>query len=215
MLAIKQILLDLSTTLLAFSIGVLVFKRLERFYRLLFFQVFTYLLVDGIALTIPFNNGWLFNAFIPIETALLLLAAQAYYNTSKSKQLLLILFGFFLMVFLADIFFFTGIIHFAYHAAIAEGILLTCVYITVLYFQLMKKMDNSNIALVMASIGMVLYFACSVPYLCVLFYFQTLDPIFNQKLFQNIIVVLAIVRYFFIAIAFFIVKRKQEVNYFN
>ena len=213
MLSVKQILLDLSTTLLAFGMGLMVFRKLERFYRILFFQVLIYLLVDLVASrVIGINNGWLYNVLILIETGLLLFAAQACFNTNQRKWILLAVYGGFLTVFLADVFFFTGIMNFAYHAAIAEGIILTGVYLFLLYIQLKQKIDNSSKAIIIASIGMVLYFAATVPYLGVMFYVHQSDVSLSKELFNNIVVVLALVRYLFIAIAFFIAGKKQVIN---
>lgn len=211
MSAITQIFLDLSTTFLAFGIGLIVFKRLKRFYRILFFQVLIYLFVDVAATVfVPVNNGWLYNVLIVIEAGFLLFAAQAYFNTQRSKKVLILLFGVFLSVFFADVFIFTGIVKFAHHAAITEGIILTGVYLFLLYEQLKQKIDRSSKAMIIASTGIALYFAGTIPYLGIMFYLRELDAALSKELFNNIVIVLALVRYLLVAIAFFIVAIKQK-----
>lgn len=205
----KQVL-ELFTTFLAVGVGLALFRKLDRFHRLIFFQVTIFLLLDLFSLTLD-NNNWLYNIQIPIETALLFSAALTYFESTGSKRVLLILFTVFLIVYILDIIYFTGIMSFAYHAAIAEGFLITLVYTILLYVHLMnKKTGSANAALIMASIGMIIYFACTIPYLCVMFYFQGLDPVGNDRIFVYIIVSMASLRYLFIAIAFFINGRKQQ-----
>jgi hypothetical protein len=209
MLDIKQIVLDLFTALLASAIGLIVFRRLNLFYRLLLLQVIIYVVIDSIASAIglisknTYNNSWLYNVLIFIETSLLFAAAQAYFKSDTSKKVLLLFFGCFLIVFFADVFYLTDFRNFAYHAAITEGLFITGIYITLLYFQFMKKAHIFLTApIILASVGMVLYFAGTIPDLCLVTYFQKIDPHLNQELFQNIVVVLGDVRYLFIALAF-------------
>lgn len=214
MLDIKQIVFDLLSTVLATIIGLVVFRKLDRFYRLLLLQAIIYLVIDSIASALSimpgnkYNNSWLYNIEILFETAVLFAAAQAYFNSNLSKQVLLIVFSFFLLVFCTDVFYLSSFSNFAFHAAIAEGLLMTVLYIIIMYFQFMKKADTFITApVILASIGMILYFAASIPYLSVIFYLQKVNAGLNRELFQNIVVVLADVRYLFIAIAFFIAGR--------
>ena len=205
-------LLPLSTAIAALIVGLAVYKHLIKFYRLLFFQVLIYLLID--CLSIPFmpNNSWVLNIFVPMETALLFAAAQIYFDSTKSKYLLLLIYSLFVVIYLLDLIFITGINKFVYHAAIAEGICISVLYIIILYIQFNRRF---SLPLTFACLGLILYFACSIPYISTLFYFQKIDPILNQKLFQYIIVLLAHVRYSFIALAFFLVGKSTYMTYVN
>jgi hypothetical protein len=207
-------LLSLSSAVLAFCTGLIAYKRLKNFYRLLFFQVLTYLMLDCISIPFIPHNSWVINILIPSETALLFAAAYTYFGTTKSKYILLLLYTLFLVIYLCDILFFTGINNFAYHASITEGVLATGIFITVLYFQLdqgMNLIDSWPVTLI--CLGMVVYFAGSIPYLSTLFYFQKMDPVLNLKLFKNIVELLAHLRYVCLAVGFYLTgKEHSAVN---
>jgi len=202
---ITYILLSLSSAILALGVGLIVYKRLAKFYRLLFFQVLVYLILDCISIPFMPHNSWVINILVPAETALLFAAAQAYFNTSKSKYLLLLLYGVFFTVYLFDVLFFTGMNGFAYHASIAEGVLAAGIYITILYCQLDKGINVfDSWPVTFICLGMAVYFAGSIPYLSTLFYFDKKDPVLNLRLFQNIIGLLAHVRYVCLALGFYL-----------
>jgi hypothetical protein len=198
-----QKLLDLSTTIIAFVIGLLAYKRLDRFHRLLFFQVFIYLIMDSYACTLKGDNSWVYNLLMLMETTLLILAAKAYFG--RNNMWLIILWCVFLIVFFLDNFYLDKDTKFAFHGAIIEGLVFTFVYTIIIYTHVIKRKNTFLLSPVLwSSIGMVLYFACSVPYICMMFHFQKLDAVLNKLLFNQIIVVLGLGRYLCIAIAFFI-----------
>ncbi|MCZ8286510.1 MAG: hypothetical protein O9353_13745, partial [Bacteroidia bacterium] len=80
MLPVIQILMDLSTTVLAILIGILAYRKLPVFYRILFFQALAYLLIDCYAATYR-NNEQAFNLEITIEISLVFLASSIYFRT--------------------------------------------------------------------------------------------------------------------------------------
>ena len=205
---IKQILLDLSSTLLAFCVGLAVFSKLDRFNRILFLQVVVYLLADSFAILYPKYSNLFFNLFMPIETLLLFSAALYYFNTKKSKAVLLILYVVFLIIYFPGVFSFGGISTFAHHAAITEGLLLTGINLVMLYVDFTQGKNGFSYPVTFAGTGMILYFASTIPFLCVMFYFQQQDSYQTKELFNKIVVFTAWLRYLFIAIAFFIASRK-------
>ncbi len=218
MLDTTEIIMDLSTTIIAVGIGAIVFKKLDSFYRLLFWQVAVYLLLDPLAIFVAhchLYNAWVYDLQILVEMVLLLSAAQVYFNSTQSKPVLLILFCCFLILFGVDVFYLTGNVKLAYHAAVWEDIVLSCICISILYFQLRKVNTYSSVAMVMASIGMIIYFACSIPYICIMYYLDQKDHPLAQELFQDIVVVLADLRYFLIAIAFFLASRNKTAQLTN
>ena len=210
MLPIKQILIDLSSTIIATSIGIMVLKKIRPFYKLLLLQVILYLIVDSIAANMK-NNAWIYNLYMPIEVMLLLIAAKHHLIIHKSKLILKIIFGIYFMIFMMDILLFTGLEKFAYHGAIIEGIIITGVFLTILYFHLIKRGSTKiDGALVLSSIGIILYFGATIPDLALIFYLQKINPSLNQMLFRNIVVTLASIRYLFIAISFYIEAQRNS-----
>jgi hypothetical protein len=178
------------------------------FYRLLFAHITLYLLVQCVVFFIQYNNNWLFNIFLPIETALLLVSADYYFNLKFARRILVSIFSFFLLIYSFDVFLWLGINTFAFHAAIVEGIAVAGVYLYIFYLQFQTK-ATYNWPLLLVCLGHVLYFISSIPYLSVLFYFQASHPILNRELFIYIILLLAQVRYLLLAIAFFLMRRQR------
>jgi hypothetical protein len=208
MAAIVNTLISLSSAIVALWIGFFAYKKLSIFYQLLFFQVLVYVILDCISVPFMPHNSWIINLLVPVETALLFTAAHSYFNTSKSKYVLLGIYILFFAVYLLDIGCLTGVNNFAFHASIAEGVLATGIFISVLYFQLDQGMNAFNSwPITFICLGMVLYFAGSIPYLSTLFYFNRKDPVLNLKLFHNIIGLLAHVRYIGLALGFYLAAK--------
>lgn len=157
----------------------------------------------------PTNNSQVFNVFLPIETALLLSAAQLYFNSKKSKHVLLVSYLIFLMIYAMDILWIGNIRNFAIHAATIEGILLMLVSIVMLYTHFMHRSGGLSSPIVFAGTGMVFYFASTIPYFCVMFYFQRQNSDQNKYLFNYIVVTAAFIRYLFLALTFLVAARKH------
>lgn len=204
---LKQIIIEQSTTILALSAGLVVFKRLSLFYYLLLLQVLIYWLIDTWALTIGNGNGWIYNLFMPIESAILFIAAQVYFKAVRSKRILFFLFFLFLSVFIGNILYLDDFLQLASYASVTQGILLLGIYCAILFFQFMEKKNGfHNLAVILASAGMVFYYGVTIPYLCALPYLNSKEDIHNLELFQSIVLQSAHLRYFLIAIAFLLAR---------
>lgn len=200
MLPIGQILMDLSTTILATLVGLLAYRKLPAFYRILFFQALAYLIIDSYASTYT-HNAKSYNIETVIEVSLLFLASIIYFKMKSSRFLLSGLFLIFLSLFAFDIYHFPNDL--AYHAYIVAGIAITGIYLSILFFHFLGKKDNySTPALVLTCLGIVIYFACSIPYLSMMYDLQEQSPQSNKDLFNIIIVALSRVRYLLVALAF-------------
>lgn len=214
MLPLSQILMDLSTTILAILIGLLAYRKLPTFYRVLFFQALAYLIIDSYAVTYP-NNGMVYNISILIEIGLLLLAAHVYFKTFVSKWISFIGYFAFLLVWCFDIYY-HGKNQLAYHAYILGGIFITAMYIRILFDHYTKKNDNfRNAPLLLSCLGIFIFFAGIVPYLSMMYYLQGLDSVLNKRLFQYMMVYPAIIRYFLLALAFWLVWKNRPVSLNN
>ncbi len=197
---IKKLIIDLSTTLLAAGIGLVLYRNLRSFHRLVLWQVLLYLVTDIFAITVPVYNVMAFNVLIIMETALLTWAGALVLKTDIRPRWFVFAWLLFFAVYVYDHLFTGG---FYYHAAITQGLLLTVVYLLVLWKGLhLRVTDYNKWSVNLLALGMVLYYACSVPYLSLMFKVQRVDPVLNRTLFQYIIVLLASLRYLLIAIAF-------------
>jgi len=197
MLDIQRVILDLFTPALAVGIGLFYFKRLNRFNKLLFFQTLIYLVVDGVVV-MQQDNESVYNILITIEMGLILLAVGSLFDSKKMRNILQGSYLMFLTVLMVDIIL-RGFFVFVRDASIVQGLLLTFILLYVLYTEFMGEKRWS---IIFACIGMVLYFACYVPCLSIMFYLQELNPELNQKLFQYLVVLPQVIRYFFVAGAF-------------
>jgi hypothetical protein len=210
---IGQILLDLSTVIFSFGTGVLFYKKLNWYCKWLFYHVAAYLTIEVFAVTVSLANGLVYNIFMPIETLLLLLAAFTYPKLKRIRTALFFLVGTFLLIYFADIFFIIGWKNFCYHAAIVQGLVLAITYMALVYFWFRQKGHNTEkIFVILSGSGMILYFACGIPYLGMMFYLQKLDPGMNSELFQKIVVQLAKLRYLLVGISFLVAgwRTKKE-----
>lgn len=211
MLSIQDIIRDLATPTLAVGTGLLYYKRLSRFNKLLFFQALGYIVADVVVARTD-NNGWMYNLLIVVEMGFLLLAINTLFNSAGIRNMLWMAYGVFLLVFLVDGFS-QGFTMFAYHAAIVQGLLLTGILLYVLYVEFMGKKRKY---VILSGAGMVLYFACSIPFLGVMFYLHDKNAELTQQLFQYIIVLSQAIRYFFVAFAFawqaYEQRKQKEIN---
>lgn len=210
MLPLSQILMDLSTPIIAVLTGLLVYRKLPVFYRIFFFQALAYLVIDSYA-SRHRDNAMLYNIETIIEFSLVFLAANTYFQTKISKTVIFLLFLAFLLIFFYDIY--SSPDQLAYHAYILGGISVTGIYLMMLFFHFFEKNDAYQTpALVLTCLGIAIYFACMAPYLSMMYGLQEQDSSSNKKLFNLIIVMLSHIRYFLIAIAFLTYRKLLRFN---
>jgi hypothetical protein len=204
-------LLEIITTLLAFGMGAMLFRRLGRVSRIILMQVVLCLVMEVIAVSLKENN-WVYNLFMPVETALLLVAA-AYCFREKERRWVLLLYPVFAAVFAIDMVYFPGFWKIATHAAVVQGFVLGLVYTIIIYRRLTDRGETiADKPVVISGIGMLLYFACIVPFLCVMGYLFDKDPELCDRIFVFVIIPMSLLRYLFIAIAFFVEGRKTPAS---
>lgn len=200
---------------LAILAGMLAYRKLPTFYRILFLQVALFIVFDLYGTTIPYNNVVVYNISILIEINLFFIAAYIYFNTIISKRIIFTMSFLFLSLFLFDIWSF-GVHALARHAYIAGGIIITGIYITILSFHFLKRNDKyETLPLVLASVGTIIYFAGMVPYISMMDYFQKQDPESNKELFRTIILTLGILRYLLLSAAFLILWKPPRPKGLN
>ena len=212
-----QQLLELLTPSLALILGLAFFKRFNSFYKVLLYQVFAYVIIDCAAIIVQLlgydNNNWLFNIVMPIEVGFLLLMVYKYFSSLISQRILLFLYSVFLFVFLIDITLVNGIQFLANYAACLEGGIISGVCIGILYSHFLLKRNNRiDYGIVIASIGMLLYFAGTIPFLGMIIYMQRNNITDADNIFTIIIIPLGSLRYLLITVSFLItgVSKKQS-----
>lgn len=169
------------------------------FHRLILAQVVLYLIADIIAFSNKMINPQIFNAYMLVEAVLVIWAFFWDAKNQVVQRLYLGLLGLFGIVFAIDLATMNG---FFLHAAIAEGMILTVVTLHWLQNHFFTGGEGQKGGSPLA-IGLLLYFACTIPYLSIMLFLQKSDASVNRTLFQNIVLVAAHARYILVAIGFF------------
>lgn len=213
-----QIINEIISVLISFVLGVFVFRYMSPFFRLIFFQLsvwmvfyfFSYLITGyQKANGLEMNNQWFMNIHIYIESTLLHCAAFFAFTSKTIKRLSLLSFTLFTAIYVTQIYF-NGFSLFLNYADVAEGICITFLYMLLLYNFFMHRNEHWwMVPEIILCIGILLYFACSVPYIAMLHYLQTHYPEENNILFRFINDVLANVRYLFVGISFWLLRRNN------
>ena len=212
-----QFIYESFSLFIALSAGIYAYRYMSSFARTLFFQllvwIFFYLVSYLITLyqiqsQLVQNNQWIFNIYIILETLLLSIASYRYLQDAGSKYLAFTLYGLFLLVMLAQLSM-AGYSGFANYGVAIAGILVTILYTLILYRQF--TVDTSSkirTPEIWAGIGLVIYFACDVPYFSLFSYLNTYHLKLSSFLFHVITDVLANIRYLLLAVTFWLIGRK-------
>lgn len=202
--------------IIALCMGIFVFRYLNPFQRIFFFQLLSSSIVFIWGNVINFisntyslhlSNHWLYNLYMPIEAGLLVFAAFEYFRTNRWKYLIGLGYVAFLSAFITEISI-NGLNTFSNHGYIAESALLLLLFLLVLYIHFTKgDNDWKSSPTTWISLGIVLYFGGAVPYLSFMQYLQISHPKINLFLFYFIIEGLANVRYLLLALGFWFVRR--------
>jgi hypothetical protein len=202
--------------LLAFGMGIFAYPYMNNFTRILFFQLVTWLMIFTVSYILTtyqhhqrlnMSNQWLYNIEMLVEFSLLVLAIHYLFADKFVLYLSGSLYSLFLIVLFAQLKA-SGLSSFANYALAASGLTVTILYTLLLYRKF--KTDPSSLKKspeVIASIGLIIYFACNVPYFSLFNYLNVHYPDLSKKLFHMITDVLANVRYVCLAIAFWLVRK--------
>lgn len=218
---IQIIIKELSSVILSCAMGVYAYRYMNLMHRIIFFQIFSYLAIYIISFAItlrqqyymlPLNNQWIYNVSMPIEAGLLTWAGYEYFKSFKESFLLWIGYAVFLLLFVSEIII-KGPLIFSNHGYIAESMLLLVIYLIILYTQFreentsLKRLPDLWIAL-----GIIIYFGGIVPYLSLIHYLDLHHPIVSNYLYSIITVGLANLRYIFVAIGFWMIRRNALIK---
>lgn len=153
------------------------------------------------------------NIHLLLETGILLWAAAFYLQRKAERMLLVAAYVGFLTVVGISIWT-TGPYVYFNDADVTECLIMTIVYTYVLYRLIWGSRERTRTekAAMIVCIGLLVYFACSVPLIALLHYMQQHDPETGSYLFTLIIDVTANLRYLLVAVAFLMVGTTIEKN---
>lgn len=221
---ITQILYEATSLVLALTIGIFAYPYMNIFLRMLFFQLVIWIPFYIVAYLLTYyqksyglteDNQFIFNIHSSIELFMLLTASAILLNDKMSKYLAGILYILFAITLLLQVSF-SGTSVFANYAIAASGFAITILYILIIY----KLLKTNPSALkyspeVWASLGLIIYAACNVPYFTMFHYLNKHHLELSAKLFHIITDVLANVRYLLLALAFWLVWKNRPVSLNN
>jgi hypothetical protein len=202
--------------ILATCIGVICYKKMNMFYRLLFIQLISWLILYILSYGVTEyqkhkhlseNNQWVFNIQLFCETTLLCFAANCYFEKRFAKRLVMLswmLFLFFFFGRLAS----NGFFEFNVISYSAESILMLAIY-TLILFQCFYETFTIEVKSpeVWASIGLVLYFGCNLPYFSLFNYLNSHYLNMSETLHRHITDVFSNIRYILLAIGFLVLNK--------
>ena len=211
-----QLLIESLHLFVALGFGIYAFRYMNTLYRIFFCQLLFAILIFILARMDYYisnihhehpNNQWLYNAAMPIETGFLAWAAYTYFKSDKRKYLIGLGYVAFLSAFITEVSI-NGLNILSNHGYIAESALLLLLFLLIMYVHFTReRIDWKRAPITWISVGIVLYFGGSIPYLSLMHYLQNNHPKINFFLFYFIIEGLANVRYLLLALGFWFVRR--------
>jgi len=207
---------EIACILLAVLSGIFAFPYMDRFFRVLFLQVTVWSVFYGLSYVItgyqhahelPIDNQWFMNIHLILETGLLLTAAWFVLPTLIGKPLIVGSCILFSVVFVVQGWK-QGWGTYLNYADVTACLVLTIVFSMVLYtFAQRTNQRLWRSPEKWACLGILLYFACSVPYVSMMHYLEEHNPPVNTFLYYLISGVLANLRYLLLAVAFLMIYR--------
>ncbi len=206
---------EISCLSLAFLGGIISWRKLTPFFKALFIQLVIWIVFYSCAnlLTIQqqanhqaINTQWLMNIHLVLETGLLLLAAQFMYGKANGRLLLVLGATGFVVVYIAQVAL-NGFQSYLHYADLTECVVITLVFVPILFN---SPAGKEGLPLRIACMALLVYFACSVPYVSLMNYLQHRSPKLNSLLYHLISDILANLRYALIALAFVMQYRNNN-----
>ena len=204
---------------LALIIGTLCWKKMDLFFRLfcvqvgctvLFYFISRQILVYQKANHITLNNQWLFNISLLIEAALFLFALNMR-RGFKSITILTVIIGILIIgSFTMEI---SRNTFFTY--ASTTDAFMSMLFVILFGLFLFLELNSQATAwykqpVVWLCVGLLTYYACSVPYFSVFEYLQKHSSEENENLFKIINGILSNIRYLCLAAAFWLLYRNPK-----
>jgi hypothetical protein len=215
-MSVQQMMTESVCLIFAFIMGILSYSRMNIFFRTLFYQLTLWLLFylsTYVLITYQKQHGinpndlLLINLSVFLEGTLLIVSGYLRLSAGWYRYATIAVYILYASVFLFE--------------ALTKGLwtfenysfILLCIIITILFSKIL--FDNSgkifSNPFFWSCLGLVLYFACLVPYMSMVNYLNINYPDLSEFLFHVITDVLANVRYLFLAICFWIIYRTNSI----
>ncbi len=193
-------------------IGVYFFKYLSRPYKLVLLLIAIALFCESYGYYISkynhAHNAWLFNIYIIVEVWLLGISATYLINSTKIKNIFLLLLATNSLIWIGIILQYS-IYVFANVSMVVGCCFITVIYVIVLYTNsLFSDKAALKQPVFWLSVSTILYFACDIPYMGLHNYMIQYMPSVSKKL-GNINTILDIIRYPLVAISFILLGLKK------
>jgi len=211
-----QILYETISLAAAFGVGLYVFRYMSTFFRIMFLQLLIWIVFYILSYVVtmwqeahqlPCDNQLLLNLHMLIETILLTTTAAVAFSSAWGKWLASAALGSFLTVFVWQ----GAPYGFSIYLNAAD--VTECIVISVLFALLLYRHFSNPGPIwwrspeVLICLGILIYFACSVPYIAMMHYIERQYPGISVMLFQGISELLNNIRYLLTAIAFWFIRR--------
>lgn len=200
--------------------GAVAYRQMTLFNRFLFFQVLTWLFIFLMSYTVTLyqkwqhvnpNNQWVLNLSMPLETSLLAMGAYHIFKRPTEKIMAVL----FTCLFLATsvvILIAQGISRFNVSLYVLESFVVLILYLMVFYRLFHSINTRQQIAEIWMCSGLIIYFCCNLPYFCFMNYLNEHHLDLSKVLFHIITDVLANLRYYCLAIGFWLIFRTQSIK---
>lgn len=196
---------------LAVTVGIYYYHYLNRFYRIFFLQVAIYLIVYIAARSFLSLNHFIYNLGTFIEISLLMRAACVYFKDKRMRLMISALYACYFFVYIYCILLVTGPFSFAYWSYVCGGIGITVIYLIALYntflsaLPVQEKRANTYLFL-----GLIIYFACNIPNLCMTGYLNDHLTEMGREIFNLLLNASANIRYILVAYTFWQLQRTPK-----
>lgn len=212
---ILQLINESLSLWLALVLGILAFRRMSRFCRILFFQLAVWIVFYSILYMVTMyqkingikpNNLPVLNLSILVEATLLLAAGYTQLNNRLGKSLLITAFIIFLGVFAAQLRN-NGVWVFTNYAYIIVCFIVVALYSFVLFkFWVSCPSEWFKAAEIWICLGILIFYTCIAPYMTLVNYLNSEYLEVSKFLSRLITDVLANVRYLFLALGFWLAR---------
>lgn len=216
-----EIVIESFGAVVAGIVGFVTYRRLNSFYRSLFIQLLTWLILYLVSYVVTEyqrytratgNNHWVFNLNILFETLFLLVAARNFFIGIFMKRVILIFVAVF--IFVSMILHLRGdFLTFNVPVYILESILVILIY-TYLLFKCFYEIftEETRRSEIWSSVGIILYFGCNLPYFSLFHFLNTHYINMSITLQDHITDVLSNIRYLLLAIGFWMASGRSRTT---
>lgn len=215
------IIMEVGELLIAILVGLLVFKSLHTGHRYLLYQTILALLVLLFCYYLTWyqkthllerNTHLVYNIAIPFEIGFIYMYINHFFKSNIIRTVLIISYVLFLILYAIESFT-IGYNTLHNYSLIFAALCISALSIRMLYISFLSKANTIlHNGTFWICFGLVLYFLVTIPYISLINFFIIKKVAYNKTLYFVIINLLALFRYIFLAIGFFIVYKNKKTD---